>query len=660
MSKYGLNRYNLAYYGIGDDYKYLTPYFEAIPVSYGSIQLDWSIPGGTWSELVLVRNTLGFPIDPDDGDVVLISTTGLPPNSPDSDLQEGVVYYYSIFVKDTTFNLWHKSGDASSISVKNFGTEEFMWELIPTGMRSNTRNIVDGADENEHLRQFIRLLAFEYDTEKTYAFIMLPASNTLRVSHKFLSVLMNQFGMVFEPSLGYQRSRSIIANAASLYKSKGSLYGLKLFIKSFSGYDCEITSGKNLMLDYNSSSFEESVGTWQWSGGQANLASVGPLVVAPYNEPSRPAIYPNRQLGSLSATASNVGYIGMTCDAGGSAVLSGIPVTESLDYTFSIYAQADTDARSITITINWFDKDGQYLTSDSNASGTDAVGSWTRMDCTGTAPSGAVFAVPGILVASTVEDEVHYFDAAQFEQSSSATDFEDARLITIKLIANRINELSNPNFEVSTSPWSFIGTAHEYIISSSGGHPHNTVSGYALELYPNAPLTTMSSENITTVLEGNSYAFSVYAQLESYGATPQSTDLITAKIKWYDAGNALLQTDVGTPTQGSLTEWVRPSVVGTAPTGVSYAVVSIEWPASSYNLSITLDTALFEKNAFVDSFFDGTSGFASVSDLIWEGTPDSSRSHYYKNFASVFTRINELMPEYITYGSSYQMVYAQP
>lgn len=655
MSKYGLNRYNLSYYGIGDDYKYLTTYFVATPFNYGSIRLDWAKPGGSWSDLVLVRNTLGFPVDPDDGEVVLISdNVASPLSAPDSGLREGIIYYYSLFVKDTTFSLWHKSGDASAISVKNFNTADFMWELIPTGMRSNTRDLIDGAEENPHLKEFISLLAFEYDIEKTQAYIMTPASNALRISHKFLPALMQQFGLDFEPSLGYQRSRSLVSNAIDIYRSKGSNRGISLFIKSFSGYDASVTPGINMMLDYNSSSFEESVGLW--TAVNSAISSVGSGEIAPYNEPARPVAYPNRQLGSLKAV-SDGGSVTLTC--GTNTVLDSIPVVAGTNYTFSIYTTAGSTGRDITLQINWYDRLGNLLSTSTGSSVTNSTTTWgSRPYVADAAPADARFAIPAIGIAGTSVGEIHYFDAAQFEVGLSATFFEDARLLDIHLTANRINELSNPNFEVAVLPWTTVGTSSDVIIETSGPNAHNTVSGYAIELYPNAPLVQLRSEQITSVLSGNSYAFSIYAQLENYGGTPGPLDLITATIEWYDSGDVLIGSSVGTPLQGSFSEWTRPSVVGTAPEGVSYAVVVASWTPSSYDLSIVFDAALFEKNAFVDSYFDGTSGFANVSDLMWEGTPNESRSHYYKNFATIYSRLNEMIPEYLTYGSTFELEYA--
>ena len=656
MSKYGLNRYNLSYYGIGDDYKYLTTYFVATPFNYGSIRLDWAKPGGEWSELVLARNTLGFPIDPDDGDVVLIADSVTPPlSAPDSGLQQGVVYYYSLFVKDVEFGIWHKSGDAASISVKNFNSLDMMWELLPSGMRSNTRDIVDGANENDHFKRYISLLAFEYDLEKTQAFIMMPASDVLKISHKFLPALMQQFGLEFEPAMGYQRSRSLVSNITKIYASKGSRYGLSLFIKSFSGYDTTITSGKNLMLDYNCSSFEESVGLWV--SDEATLSVATSPEIAPYDEPSRPAAFPNRQIGALKIVSLG-GDVTLTC--GTNAVLESVPVVEGSDYTFSVYATSATIARDITLSIDWYDQKGVYLSTSTGTATTSTLATWgSRPYVTGTAPTNAQFAVPAVFIAGTAIDEVHYLDAAQFELAATATDFEDARLVQIELMANRVNELSNPNFEVAYAPWTATGYSAIEIVGTTGPNIHNTVSGSALEIYPNAALVTLRSENLTKVLEGNSYAFSVYTQLEDYGASPQSTDLITTSIEWYDDTDTLLSVSVGTPVVGSLTEWLRPSVVGTAPVGAAYAVAVISWTPSSYDLAITLDTALFEKNAFVDSFFDGTSGFANLSDLMWEGTPDESRSHYYKNFATIYTRLNQVLPEYMMYGSTYEIVYAK-
>lgn len=102
----------------------------------------------------------------------------------------------------------------------------------------------------------------------------------------------------------------------------------------------------------------------------------------------------------------------------------GIPVSAGVDYTFSIASYPKTTARSMLLTINWYDQYGTFISSSSPYAITNVLNTWTRLYTTNNvSPSNAVYAVPSISIASLgangpfANNEVHYFDAAQFEKS---------------------------------------------------------------------------------------------------------------------------------------------------------------------------------------------------------------------------------------------------
>jgi hypothetical protein len=69
---------------------------------------------------------------------------------------------------------------------------------------------------------------------------------------------------------------------------------------------------------------------------------------------------------------------------------------------------------------------------------------------------------------------------------------------------------------------------------------------------------------------------------------------------------------------------------------------------------------MVEKSSFVNPYFDGSSGSVVASSLFWEGTANASRSHYYKNRLTVQNRLNIDLPSYLTEGSKFQVIFAQP
>jgi hypothetical protein len=131
-------------------------------------------------------------------------------------------------------------------------------------------------------------------------------------------------------------------------------------------------------------------------------------------------------------------------------------------------------------------------------------------------------------------------------------------------------------------------------------------------------------------------------------------------IKWYDNTDTLISTS----SSDAFTlepAYSRPSVTAAAPTGAVTATVGFIWEADEADREILLDAALFEKSAFVNSFFDGSNGVASLTDLFWEGNaPNAARSHYYRNRFAVQSRLIATLPEWITYGSTFELFFAQP
>jgi len=122
----------------------------------------------------------------------------------------------------------------------------------------------------------------------------------------------------------------------------------------------------------------------------------------------------------------------------------------------------------------------------------------------------------------------------------------------------------------------------------------------------------------------------------------------------------LLNTESGTPIAVTTADWFRPSVTGYAPTNADYCVASIEWVPSSTQVSLIADEALFERSAFLNEYFDGTVGVSTVGNLFWEGSTNGSKSHLYVNKTVVEGRLLSDIDNYITNGTQYQLLFAQP
>ena len=335
-----MSRYGIDFYGTGVRYgnaalvQFSAAPFYTVPKAYGAINVIWNTPTGAWTKFRLVRNKYGFPVDPDDGVVLVEKTnTSFEEYFEDSNLEQGRTYYYSIFLLPESATEWLRAGNAYGISVKDFNTLDRMWNYLPIVYRntdlvisnplSNT-TIYDytNSRENEDLKSLLRIFAFEYDLEKTLATNLMYSGDTTYVDGRYIAPMMQQFGLKFEPEMGLQQSRVLLRNAMKIYKNKGSYEGLITYLKCYTGWDLDLVLGKNLMLDINDSSFEQSVGAWvsstatlaqQQSGIIAAPGGGSGLLIAYNGNANLPANFPNLQEYLLKVTTTTTGTITLDC-----------------------------------------------------------------------------------------------------------------------------------------------------------------------------------------------------------------------------------------------------------------------------------------------------------------------------------------------------------
>jgi hypothetical protein len=312
MARYGIDYYLVSYYGSDNPVHYDASPFTAKSNGYGSIQLNWVNPTGQWAKLKIVRNSYGFPVDAFDGIEIITTYNG---NSPavsvvdNFNLVPGAFYYYSIFIFSTVQYRWLKAGTATGLSVKNFGNSDKMYNYLPSTYKiSDTFDATDSAD-NQDLYNFLSLFGFELDYEQSLTELLINRYNVEIVNGNLIPLMLNQFGLKFEPELGYQQSRVLLRNGIKFLQKKGTAEGLREYIKAFSSYAVPnpvsppvltqistgeyavspstvstapnpsldgLTVGHNIMLDYNDSSFEEGMGNWIYdpAGSPATLSAL--------------------------------------------------------------------------------------------------------------------------------------------------------------------------------------------------------------------------------------------------------------------------------------------------------------------------------------------------------------------------------------------------
>jgi hypothetical protein len=289
MSRYGIDYYGIGYYGPTNPVLFDANPFIARPYDYGKILLQWSDPSGGWSRIRLVRNRFGFPVNAWDGDILFDNVNGEEDNeySDVGPLLPAQFYYYSIFVFETVQYTWSRAADAIGLSVKDYGNSTRLYEYLPEVYKVRSIYTIDTSFDNQDLKSFLALFGFQINYVQTLTDLLIQRYNVEKVGGTLVPTMLKQFGLQFETEVGLQQSRILLRDAIQLYKDKGSSQGLREVVKSFSGYAVPkpvagtpnpavdgLVMGHNLMLDYNDSSFEESVGNWA-SSVNATLRQLG-------------------------------------------------------------------------------------------------------------------------------------------------------------------------------------------------------------------------------------------------------------------------------------------------------------------------------------------------------------------------------------------------
>lgn len=340
-----------------------------------------------------------------------------------------------------------------------------------------------------------------------------------------------------------------------------------------------------------------------------------------------------------NATTGNITTSGLASAVEFDPKTAGIPVAANTQYSFSIYSRAKTNARTVELSVSWYDSRGAFISTSSTASGTNSTSSWTRpATVSPTSPANAKYAVPNVSVLSAATTEVHYFDSAQFELNSSATTYVDPRRIDIYLEAGRINEVLNPSFEVDTSNWSATNAT---IARVSGG----ASGSWSASVTSSNASSTLASSTPVLVTPSAENTFSAYLKTAN-------TASVTLTIEWLTAANASISTATEVISSIAST-WTRYSTTKVAPSNAAKANISFVFSGASSDV-YSVDAVMFERSSYLNPYFDGDTGYYFTEDLRWEnGSNTGGRSLYYKNRTAAVTRLKALLPDYLPYGSSF-------
>lgn len=625
--------------------------FDARPLvadphgKYGALDLSWSSPVGAWSLLRLVRNSYGVPVSFDDGVVLLESNSGPAATGTvtgsirtyaDVGLEPGSFQYYAIWLYIPGVGEWTRAASCIGLPVKDHGYTNRLWELTPPILRTQTPGLLDS--DNETLRSFLALFGFQLDYTRSDLETLRFINDPQRVSGNLLPLMAQQLGQFFEPELGMKQMRALLRNTVYLYRNKGTTPGVEGFVSAISGYGAKLQPFKNLVLDYNTSSAEESIG--QWKPGEINSSLSRYVADGVIDAPS--ALGTMRRVGIFKQTAFASGLARVRTAIRNYETdghLTAVPVTGGAQYTFSGYARAAAAGPTAAgLDIFWMGADGLYISGSGGAGVTPTMDWAARPFVTATAPATAVYAAIGMHFTAAAANESVYWDGFQFEPGGVVTDFEDSRLLDINVLAPRVNHFKNPmpastaHFNTQGGVGSFTGGKYRSVSDGTGGASADGVTRVQLS-------STPLGANLTVTV-------SMYVTLSQ-------AHTVNVQEMWAYSMGPAVQVPANTRTRVSGTFTTLAGGVGT---GISF---QLQVPGAVSTETIDVDRVLVEQGAALNPYFDGST-HAFVGDSLWEGAADLSRSHYYPQRRTKNYRMAALLPEYTPMGSSFRLNYALP
>lgn len=572
----------------------------AKPINYGIVQISWNsitdtnLPSifktvnNTYPSFTLVRKVSGYPQGITDGDVLRVVDNYPPTPTPTSYTNFGTTANYFVFDNGSTVSydasplsvtntkyqghkLYYalfltypdtgvapfrnkKIAETSVTFVKDNGTLDFMLGNLPEVYKKDST----GAS-NKDLSNFLSLFAFHYDLYKTQVDEVFNATSVTESDENLIKLLLKQFGASYDDIQDLTTARSLLKNIIYLYQTSGSREGILEFVKNYTGYGATITNGKNLIHDYDTSSFEESMGFWYPTVD----AATAPYGNAYANNATRTSI-----LTKVGPVATGTSTIGAFNNKQGVSLTGAVGVlgntTITVDSTAGLIAGS-----AIELTAN-----PSYLNPNTVVVSVDSLTTFTINKSPVTAFTGATLAsssnmVTGMLKATVVNSGDNSFSIRpKILKVSSAATIGDTTLTVAPNIVSVNEYIIGDGIPYATrvtavNPSTSVVTISKAITKSIAANSEVWSSGSSFDK------AGASTQFLPISAAGQPHTFSIY--FNRAGNTARD---IKVQLRWRNVDGTVNTTDTAVTFAAASqllgTTWYRAVVTGTAPTGAAW------------------------------------------------------------------------------------------
>jgi len=645
MAKYGTRRYGSGVrYGVTSVVSvYYNSNIFASSNDYQTIKIVWdpiipdpNDPGPThW---VLVKSYSGSLDDPtngiilDGGSYSTIKTTYTDTITDVEDLEVS----YSIWLFNGSG--WKFCGTSYAILVGDKNSLAKISSWLPKAWLNPVNNVGEGlsnADTNS-LVTTLGVFSFMYDYMRVQGSILANSLDPFYTPSSLLNAKTTSLGLQYEAALGDVYNRSIAATGNIVNSYKGTPIGLAVYTTALTHWKAQYSLGHNIMLDYNDSSFEESVGRWGVSSGTLTATTyslAGISAPTPFTDLAAPV--KAQGVGKLVTAATTP--ITMSLPASGLDIkTNGIPVSGNTRYVFSGYARRTAVATNVSATITWYDQFGTSLgttTAGTAITTTTSFAEFTSISDSGRngklSPLTARFAKITLTVTpSTATSNIVYFDMFQLAEPEHSFMFEDARKIYVNVAGEKENYFFNPEMEYGLSSWTALNGSLSQDSVTTAAIVHGTKVG---KLVSTATGTAGFISDWVAIEPGQEIIASAYilgssartmkVRLEFSNQSSkelQSAILSDVDGQYYNTSTYFVDSD---PFTLSTTTPTQIYVAGITPpfskdAGNPLVKVSFYSTDNVAGDTFWLDGGLLEKSATADPFFSGDGGITITNPVV--------------------------------------------
>jgi hypothetical protein len=648
VAKYGTRKYGSGVrYGVTS---VVSVYYQsnifATSTDYQTIRVVWDPivpdpndpPPSHWA---LVKSYSGSVDDPDNGTILAGGDySGI--NTTFTDIitdVEDVEVSYSLWLFNGS--AWKFCGTSYAILVGETTSLAKMSSWLPKAWLNEVNSIGEGLStyNTNSLVTTLGVFSFMYDYLRVQGSILANSLDPFYTPSALLNAKTTSLGLQYEAALGDIYNRSLAATGNIVNSYKGTSQSLTIYTTALTHWGATYRLGHNMMLDYNDSSFEESVGRWGVSSGtlsSTTYSAAGISAPTPFTDLSNPVrVQGVGRLATASTTTIIMSLPALispdTISSSFDIKTKGIPVKGNTRYIFSGQARRTAVATTVSARIRWYDQFGNFismgLVSDPSSpfTATTSFAEFTSESDSGRngklSPLNARFAdILLTIKPATSTANIVYFDMFQFSEIEHSFLYEDARKIYVDVAGEKENYFFNPEMEYGLSSWTALngslsqdtiktealikGTTIGKLISTATGTTGFISDWVAIEpgqeIIASAYMMSSATRTVKVRLE---FSNQPSRELQSSILSDEDGQYYPTDVYTIDSDPFTLSTIV--PTQVY--------VIGVTPpfsqdAGNPLVKVSFYSTDNVAGDAYWLDGGLLEKSSIVDPFFSGDGG----------------------------------------------------